>query len=266
MPVNEVPVSTNDSMIAVAPVASSRGRMIRLATCCVVSLLVGFATPWSAGASPSLASPSGSSSVYAAAPGDNDDDGDPDEEDFDDDNDGTWDIVDEDPLVPRQTPAEIPDIIAPDQDSDNDGIVNIMDRDDDIDMVEDDEDAAPFVPAPPVDTPAPPAETPETPAAEVPVADDPGADEPGSNQPDQPAVQQSAPPPPARTQRDEPAPYTVQSQPQDTAPLVVALPSTGGYSEAPASFPWTVLLAALSLVLGTTGVVIRRNTVAPAKV
>lgn len=264
---NEVPVSNDDGTTTVARPASSRKRVIRLATCCVVSLVVGFATPWSAGASPS-SSPVrfGSTAVYAAAPGDNDNDGDPDDSDPDDDNDGTWDIVDEDPLVPRQTLPESPDIIAPGQDSDNDGIENIMDPDDDNDMVEDDEDAAPFVPAPPVDSPAPPAETPEPPAAQQPdLVEEPDPAGPAPARPEQPAVDQPAPARPIRTERIQPESLAVESPPQDTAPLVVALPSTGVHGGEPASFSWVILLAAVSMILATTSILVRRDVLSPAR-
>lgn len=252
MPAIKVHVSTNDSMTPLPPVGPSPGRSIRIAMCYVLALLVAFATPWNVEAAPSSARQPASSQMHAAAPGDNDGDGIPDEMDPDDDNDGVADSMDADPFNAGPTPEETPDILAPDQDSDHDGIDNIMDPDDDNDVIEDDEDPAPFTPAPPVDTPVFPTEVPETP---VPVME-----EPAPAQLDKPEVEQPAPQPPDRPGIDEPEPFTVQSQPQDTAPLVVALPSTGGSGEVQPDSSLTSLLATLAVVLGSSGFLIRRRS------
>lgn len=262
MRVIEVPVSTNNSMLPNTRVGASRRRPIRIAMCCVLMLLVTLTTPWDVGASPSPVRQATSSPMYAAAPPDNDGDGIPDEMDMDDDDDGVLDDMDEDPFNAPPVVAETPDIIAPDQDSDNDGIDNIMDPDDDNDVIEDDEDPAPFTPVPSVDTPVPPTEIPEVPAAEEPAPAQPEG--PDVVQPDKPEVQRNAPPPPARPATDEQEPFAVQSRPQDTAPLVVALPSTGSTGDVQPDSSRASILAVLAVALGGSGLLIHRRSNRPA--
>lgn len=166
------------------------------------------------------------------------------------------DDMDGDPFNAPSSAVETPDIIAPDQDTDNDGIENIMDPDDDNDVIEDDEDPAPFTPVPQVNTPAPPTEVPEELAPARP-------DQPDVTQPGKPEVQQSAPQPRARPATDETEPFAGQSRTQDTAPLVVALPSTGSTGDVQPDFSWPTLLATLAAILGGSGLVLRQRSTRP---
>lgn len=257
MPEIEVPVSTDDSMIAHAPAGPNQKRSTRVAMCFVVALLVALATPWNVEAAPSSAHQPDSSQMYAAAPGDNDGDGMADEIDPDDDNDQVMDEMDPHPFTAGPTPEVTPDIIAPDQDSDDDHIDNIMDPDDDNDTIEDDEDPAPFTPAPPVVTPDSPVDTP-VPPTEVPTT--PDTDEPAPAPPDSFQAQQPAPQLPSGPAIDEPEPFAVQTQSQDSAPLVVALPSTGGTGDVEPDSSSRSLLVTLAAVLGTSASLLRRRS------
>jgi len=178
--------------------------------------------------------------------------------DMDDDNDQVMDDLDEDPFNAPQTAVETPDIIAPDQDTDNDGIENIMDPDDDNDVIEDDEDPAPFTPVPPVNTPAP------TEIPDAPVVDESEQSDGQDYVETEPTLQQSAPRPSTRPAASEPEPAAVEGPPQNTAPLVVALPSTGSTRGVHEDSSWPGIFAALGAVLGGSGVVIRRQPNLPA--
>lgn len=252
MPVIEVPVSSANPRVVAVPRDSRHPWPSHIAVACLMLLLILLLAPLTGRAAP--ASPSDPASAFhaAAAPGDSDDDGIPDEMDPDDDDDKVADDLDHEPLEPGPPPEESPDIIAPGQDTDHDGIENIMDPDDDNDAVEDDEDPAPFTPVPPAEEPQAPVEEhpapsqPDTSVAEQPVIDQPGTDQP-------------PPAPLGGSSLSEPVQVRSPDQPQETAPLVVALPSTGNAAEESSPHLLAVAFTILALALGAGGMVLHRR-------
>lgn len=229
------PAGARTVMLA-APASRRHQRPSLAAACMAVALIAILAPSVPASASPA---PGEAPIVLArAAQSDNDGDGIPNDMDPDDDSDGTEDNRDPNPAVPDPPAANEPDIIAPDQDTDGDGINNEMDPDDDNDVIEDDQDPAPFAPVPPSETPAPPAPTPK-----------PSVPAPGPTAP--PAVER--PEDSGGTGQGRPVvrePEAVSSG--DGAPLVVALPVTGGFpgrSGSPDTAASVFLLAAAAAVL-----------------
>jgi len=265
MPVIEVPVSSVDPPVVVIPWNPRRPWPGRIAVACVMLPLILILAPLTGRAAP-LAPHDPVSAVHAAAaPGDSDDDGIPDEMDPDDDDDAVSDSTDPDPVNAGPPPAESPGIIAPGQDTDQDGIENVMDPDDDNDAVEDDEDPAPFTPVPPAEEPDEPVEEHPAPSQpDTPVEEHPAPSQPDTPVDEHPVIPQSESNQPASAPLGGPPmsePVQVESldQSQDSAPLVVALPSTGNAAVDGSRHLPVAVLTSLALAFGATGMVLHRR-------